>query len=1207
MKPMTKFAAAALVACVAPAFGQEKPLTPEENDYFESKIRPALIEYCHNCHSADKDAKIKGGLQLDSKAGLLKGGSTGPGLVAGQPDRSLIIKAMRYSDPNLQMPPKEKVPDSVLADFENWVRMGAPDPRSGKNAAVLKTDEDLEKAKKHWAFQPVVKPAVPQPKAHLKSWIQNDIDLFVLAKLEEKGMFPSPIADKWTLVRRAYFDILGMPPSAKEAEEFVADESKDAWPKLIDKLLASPHYGERWGRYWLDVARYADTRGGGNNNNRMGDNRLPHAFTYRDWVVSAINEDMPYDKFLKYQIAADSLPGAEAKHLAALGFITMNRAVNNKAEEIDDRIDTLTRGTMSFSVYCARCHDHKFDPIPTKDYYSLYGVFDSSTYSMGPKPVIQKIEDTPAYRDYTAKKAANEAKLEAYRQGAVATFVGDAKAKTIEYMLAVHQANLGNTNYMFAGRQADQQRFETLTKLQFEIAGPWKRFLDQRVKAKDPVFIPWGDYSKLIEEEKLSEKDFAAKSRELAAKYYKDGVPMKGLNAHVAKAFSTPVSSMRLVADRYAKLFRDAEAAWVSAVVLDSKKKKDDDDPNLRKLSDPAMEQLRQVYYGNFPQNSPVNMTYAALSRLDNNRIANGEQNFSLESDRLDSNHPGAPLRAMALSDAATPRNAKVAIKGDPRNLGDEAPRQFLGVLNPNRKPFSSKNSGRVELAEEIASKANPLTPRVLVNRVWMNHFGGALVRTPTDFGVRADDPTHPELLNYLAAWVMENDWSLKKLHKLVMTSATYMQSSDDRAKPMLSDPANLNVWKMNRRRLDFEGFRDSLLMVSGKLDPRLGGPPVKLTPEGGNPMQYKEDPYRRTLYGYIDRGGLSSLYRTFDFANPDATVGQRFNSTVPQQALYLMNSPFVGDLARSIVHRDDVKNKVDEEQRIEMLYQICFQRMPTALETKVGMRFLEDQSGQKGGDAKPIWQYGYGQYNPRTRQVSFFKMPVYTNPAPTGMMGGNRMNQAPTVGHYEAGPRMPGVELTRTGGTPGSVAVIRRFTAPQDASLSIDGTLTVGGPAGKKSAPVGDGVTGYIVHSRTGQVGAYQLSAIRTSPTKVAKVDVKKGDTIDFIVDNGGRGNAVGDTFSWAPVLALATTAPTPGPAAPTMNSFGGAPMASGAPAMAPGMGMAGNQMGGAQAAGMWNASTQFSGPNASNKPLDTWEKYAQILLLANEMTFVD
>ncbi|MEQ2009292.1 MAG: DUF1549 domain-containing protein, partial [Limisphaerales bacterium] len=588
MKSMLRIAVVVVVGSfTAPAFAQDKPLTAEESEFFEAKIRPALIEHCHKCHSGDKDAKIKGGFQLDSKAGLLKGGSTGPGLVAGEPDRSLMIKAIRFSDPNLQMPPKDKLPDSVIADFENWVRMGAPDPRTGKAAAMLKTDEDLAKAKKHWAFQPIVKPEPPKPKAHLKTWIQNDIDLFILAKLEEKGMFPSPIADKWTLVRRAYFDLLGMPPSVKEAEEFVNDESKDAWPRLLDKLLASPHYGERWGRYWLDIARYADTRGGGNNNNRMGDNRLLHAYTYRDWVVNAINEDMPYDKFLKYQIAADCMPGAETKNLAALGFLTLNRGVNNQQERIDDRIDVVTRGTMSLSVYCARCHDHKFDPIPTKDYYSLYGVFDSSTDAVN-KPLLQKVDDTKDYRDYLAKQAGIEASREGFRQTQLGTFVGEAKAKTLDYMMAVHYANIGNTNYMFDNR-AGQTRFETVTKLQFEVAGPWKSYIGRHNKAGDPVFGPWHDYTKLVEEDKVSDKDFAAKSKELAAKYMsKDGTPMKGLNPLVARAFSTPISNLRTAAERYAKLFLDAEKAWVSAVTLDSKKKKEDSDPMLKKLSDPA-------------------------------------------------------------------------------------------------------------------------------------------------------------------------------------------------------------------------------------------------------------------------------------------------------------------------------------------------------------------------------------------------------------------------------------------------------------------------------------------------------------------------------------------------------------------------------------------------------------------------------------------
>jgi hypothetical protein len=824
---------------------------------------------------------------------------------------------------------------------------------------------------------------------------------------------------------------------------------------------------------------------------------------------------------------------------------------------------------------------------------------------MNNKPVIQKIDETPQYRDYLAKKSQVEARLEGYRQGELVKFVGEAKAKTMEYLMANHYANIGNTNYLIEGR-AGQQRFENFTKLQFEVATSWRRFLGQRSKPNDAVFGPWHDYSKLVESDKLSDKDLFAKSKELAAKYMSpDGTPMKGLNPLVARAFSTPISSLRTAAERYAKLFLDAEKAWISAINVDAKKKKDDDDPALKKLSDPAMEQLRQVFYGN---GTPVNITYDRLAGFDNNRIRNGEQQFQLQADALDATHPGAPLRAMALSDGS-PRNAKILIKGDPRNTGPEVPRQFIEVLNPERKPFA-KGSGRLELAEEMASKDNPLPARVLANRAWMNHFGGALVRTPTDFGVRADDPTHPELLNYLAAWVKENGWSVKALHKLIMTSATYMQGSDDRAKPLLNDPANLYVWKMNRRRLDFEGFRDSLLSVSGKLDSKLGGPPVKITPEGANPLGYAENPYRRTLYGYIDRGNLSSLYRTFDFANPEATAGMRFSSTVPQQALYLMNSPFVGELARSIVHRDDVKNKLDEESRIEMLYQICFQRLPSALETKIGMKFLEDQSGVKTGDVKPTWQYGYGQYNPRTRQVSFFKLPNYSSG--TGMgMGNNRMNQN-GGGYYDGGTnsRLTGLKLTANGGTAGSLAVIRRFTSPVDANLSIDGTLA---QAGGRNA-VGDGVSGYIVHSRSGQVGTYTLTGTsRSADTKVGKVEVKKGDTIDFIVDNGGKGNVIGDTFTWEPVLRVAIAGVTAtASATPAMTSPFGGPGAG--PAMTPaastmnsGMAMGGGA-GGNGPGTVWNSRAQFASPTAGQqKSLDTWEKYAQMLLLANEMTFVD
>ncbi|MBI3876283.1 MAG: PSD1 domain-containing protein [Verrucomicrobia bacterium] len=862
-RKFTWLAAAALPLAAITASAQDKPLSPEEQEYFESKIRPAFIEHCHKCHSGDKDAKVKGGLQLDSKAGLLKGGSTGPAVVPGNPEKSLLIKAIRYTDPNLQMPPKDKLPDNVVADFEQWIRMGAPDPRTGKAAGILKSEADKEKAKQHWSFRPIKKPEVPKTKSHLKTWVQNEIDVFVLAKMEDKGLLPAQPADRLTLVRRAYFDLTGLPPTPEEVEAFISDESPEAWSKLIDKLLASPHYGERWGRYWLDVARYADTKGA--RNNRMQENVMTQAYTYRDWVIDAFNDDLRYDKFLTYQIAADKSPTAQKKDLAAMGLLTMGRAGNNIQETIDDRIDVVTRGMMSFSVYCARCHDHKFDPIPTADYYSLYGVFQSCA-EPGERPVIESDNSSPEFKDYIRQKTQIEAELEGYRMSSLAKNLGDARANTERYMLLAH-VMLNDEDKQLKNR-ADQQKFDQMYKLDFNVMGPWFNYLrgDRSSKETDPIWGPWAMYHK------LKDSEFGSKGKEIAAKFVPSNDASKKYNALVARTFSTPAPDMKVVAERYAKLFNDAEKAWSSAFTLNEKKKASAKDgekvDDLKALSDPAQEALRKTY-----QNSPATFTYNRIAGLNNNRIGNGEQPFADRIQALDVKHPGAPKRAMTLEDRANPVNARVMIKGSPQNLGPEVPRRFLEVLSgPDRKLFPAKSSGRLELAEAVASDKNPLTPRVLVNRMWMNHFGAPLVRTPTDFGVRAEDPTHPELLDFLAAWFIENGWSVKKLHKLIMMSNIYQQSGDDRPKCNAVDPANLLVWKMNRRRLDFEAFRDSLLSVAGKLDDTMGGVPVNIA--DANDRLYAFNPYRRTVYAKVDRGNLATVFRTLDFANPDITTG---------------------------------------------------------------------------------------------------------------------------------------------------------------------------------------------------------------------------------------------------------------------------------------------------------------------------------------------
>ena len=1154
-----------LLAARPVAAQQEQPLSPQELEFFEARIRPALIEYCYDCHSAE--AKVKGGLQVDGKVAMLKGGASGPSIVPGSPSKSLFIKAIIYTDPDFQMPPDEKMPDNVVADFQEWVRMGAPDPRVGKAAAVLKSEADREKARQHWGFQPIQKPPVPEPKTNIRSWAKNEIDYFIQAKMEEKGMVPSIPADKLTLIRRAYFDLIGIPPTMEQVKNFMADDSPSAFEKVIDDLLNSEHYGERWGRYWLDVARYADTRGQQNNNNMM-DNRLLHAWTYRDWVVNAINKDMPYDKFLQYQIAADMMPTAKQEDLAALGLLSIYRAVNNKQEVIDDQIDVVTRGMMSLSVYCARCHDHKFDPVTMEDYYGLYGVFDSTQVAKN-KPIIEdfdEVQQRPEYREYLMEKTRLLAELQEFKQEKLTEYVGDAKLNTPRYMVFAHLMNV--TDQLKLNSRADRDMFEERYELEAELAQSWNRYLNQRTRRDDPVFTPWRDYTK------LATTNFFQEAKQLAKKYYRDGKPAKGLNAHVAKAFSTPARDLNDVAARYASLFAKAENAWLNAKsrnIREQAIKKDEKIPELKKLSDSDMEQLRQVYYG---RGAPPNISYDRLARMDNRRIQNQERRWHNDIELLEMRHPGSPMRAMAVEDTSRPRNARIFAKGDPRKPGDTVPRKFIDVLEPNGKGRRfAKGSGRLELAYAVGSARNPLTARVAVNRAWMNHFGAPIVRTPTDFGVRAADPTHPELLNFLASWFIERGWSMKRLHKYIMTSATYQQASDVRPKYMVEDSANMTFWRMNRRRLDFEGFRDSLLAVSGMLDDTVGGPPYDMLETPIVP--------RRTMYSYIDRRNLPDVFRTFDFANPNMTQGERFSSTVPQQALYMMNSPFVAELARNLVDRADVKNKIDERQKIDALYETAFQRKPSELEVKLAMRFLKQQKEiEAARKPKSIWAYGFGAYDPAARRlIRFTELPHYS-----------LLDGAYQAGETYPDSRLGALRVGADGGSPGpnrSIAAIRRWRSPIRGTVSVEGVLEHLGAAG-------DGMEAYIVFKSQFQLGRF-LAYNNDQQTKIAKLRVEPGDTVDFIVNC--RGNDTGDIFYWAPTIkATSNERDSIGVVAAVGNQGGGA-------------GMMGGNAAAAANKDRWSASQDFytEQEDAALRMLTSWEKFAHVLLLSNEMMFYD
>jgi len=749
---------AVLCVCLAawfvlPGATAAPPPSPQAVEFFEKHVRPVLVSKCQSCHGAKRQ---QGGLRLDSRAALLKGSDNGAVLVPGQPDKSSLIRAIRY-DSEVQMPPKNKLPAESIAHLITWVQMGAPWP-DAENKADERTLSIAEVRRTHWSFQPVKKPALPTVKN--AAWVKTPVDAFVLARLEARGMAPSPAADRRTLIRRVTLDLHGLPPTPEEVAAFETDRSPDAYARLVDRLLSSPRYGERWGRHWLDVARYADSKGYVFEEER----RYPFAYTYRDYVIRAFNEDLPYDQFAVQQLAADQLPlGEDKRPLAALGFLTLGRRfLNNQADIIDDRIDVTMRGLQGLTAGCARCHDHKFDPIPQKDYYSLYGVFASS---VEPKdlPLIGQPEQTPELAAFEKELAKRQAEVEKYR---------------------------------------------------------------------------------------IEHKDELAKGN----RKFRDGL----------RALRKKVDQWQVTA-------------------------------------------------------------------------------------------PFAPPRAMVLQDAPSPVTPHVFLRGNPNNPGPVVPRQFLEVVaGEKRQPFR-QGSGRLELARAIADRNNPLTARVMVNRIWLHHFGAGLVRTPSDFGLRGEAPTHPELLDWLAATFADNGWSIKSVHRLILLSNTYRQANSDDLRLLQSDPDNRLLARMNRQRLDFEALRDSLLAVAGRLDPTVGGRPVELTTA---PFST-----RRSVYGFIDRQNLPGLFRTFDFASPDTSTPQRYTTTVPQQALFLMNSPFVVEQARHFVRRADVAAQTKDEAKIERLYRLAYGRAAEADEIALGLRFVAKARKGDGATQTGLHLSAWEQY----------------------------------------------------------------------------------------------------------------------------------------------------------------------------------------------------------------------------------------------------
>ena len=753
--------------------------------------------------------------------------------------------------------------------------MGAPFPEEEQATAA-------NPAKSHWAFQPVkaAEPPVTRGPA------EHPIDRFVLAKLEAVKATMAPPADKRTIIRRVTYDLTGLPPTPAEVEAFEKDTRPDAYAKLVDRLLDSPHYGEHQARHWMDLARYSDTKGYVFTEDR----NYPFAFTYRDWLIRSFNSDLPYDRFIRYQLAGDRLAKDDREHLAAMGFLTLGRRfLNNVHDIIDDRIDVTFRTFQGLTVTCARCHDHKYDPIPIKDYYSLYGVFASS---QEPKdlPLLETPKDTPEVRAFDAELKKREEVVRASREKLRTDYLTKLKAPEAiaEYLRAARDArgNDGKARDRFAGL-ADER------KLISGVIGSWKTYLEGLTK-DEPVFAAYRELAA------VPDAEFAAKSPNVLATIAVEKDPKKSHPAVAAALAAKKPQSFQDVCRVYGELLAK-DNAFAAAL----------------------------------GKGGPLDFDDMRFDRVINRKERDDLRNLVKKVDEWRAKSPAAPPRAMVMTDGNATQPV-VFLRGNPNNRGPQVPRQFPELLaGPARKPFTD-GSGRLEMATAISSADNPLTARVLVNRVWSHLFGQGLVRTPSDFGVRSDPPTHPELLDWLSARFVADGWSMKKLHRVIVTSQAYRQSSPG-GELMAKDPENRLIGRMSRKRLSFEGLRDGLLVAADRLDRNVGGRSTDL---------FKAPyPTRRAVYGFIDRQNLPGTLRSFDFALPDTHAPQRFVTTVPQQALFLMNAPFVQEQAKALSAR---AAEPDPAKRVANLYRFAYLREPTAEEVRVALEFTAGPDDDK-------------------------------------------------------------------------------------------------------------------------------------------------------------------------------------------------------------------------------------------------------------------
>ncbi len=1056
-----------LLAALAagPLRGQEDPGL----ELFEKKILPVLEQKCFSCHSA-KAEKLKGNLHLDRRDGLLRGGDLGPAAVPGDSEKSLLVRALRYSDEDLKMPPKGRLPREVVADFEAWVRAGAPYP-AAKAAEAKEGAIDVAAARKLWAYRAPAAP--PLPEVRLKEWPANEIDRFILAGLEAKGLAPAPPADPRTLLRRVTFDLIGLPPAPEEVEAFLADGSPEAFAKVVDRLLASPRYGERWGRHWLDVARYTDSfdsRGMG------GEADVPEAWRYRDWVVDAFNRDLPYDEFVRLQVAGDLLPGPagfSAEGIVATGVMALgNWPVGDADKEkmitdiVDDQIDLVGRAFLGLTLACARCHDHKFDPDSTEDYTGLAGIFFSSRILPGPgaktagSPVLRIPLAPPAEVDARRRREAEIAALEKrVEQAANDAYValarallpraaellraakGKAKAPeglelplkgwvdylgtgdlglmtfpvrdvrgvkgihawknardadtpnalastneaTVEFgtikmppkSVAIHPSPGAGVAVAWRSPIAGAVRVRgrvvdadavcgdgvdwTLSHAEVELArGAFgnggsqavpEKALD--VRAGDLVqlaVLPKREYTcdTTMVELEIEERDGARRAwnlaRDVVPDFLEDGRGNPHADSHgnedvwcFIDLARRPKSGGQPPDSALARFLAGGDAEEVGKALLAAdaefqellKKPAGKEPPRLKgpnaRLYNDLTDPKGPFWAGLKKDDAPLpTEARAELARM---RRELAELRRALP--------PPIP-QGHGLQEGGTPNSpyagigdARIHIRGRYDRLGPSVPRRFPRVLAGDAPAGALQGSGRLELARWLSSPENPLLARVMANRLWQHHFGEGIVRTPNNYGKLGIPPTHPELLDHLAVEFVKSGWSVKAMHRKILLSAAYRQSSAPPAATLQADPGNLLFGRQNRRRLEAEALRDSLLAAAGRLDPKRGGRAVA---DLANP--------RRTIYLATVRSDRNNFRSLFDAADPAAIVERRTEATVAAQALFLLNHPFALAQAKALAERA-AGRPGDDRAKLDWLYALLYARPPVDREVELALAAL--------------------------------------------------------------------------------------------------------------------------------------------------------------------------------------------------------------------------------------------------------------------------